>query len=314
MKSWDIFISYASEDRDCVAVPLAQALQQVGLKVWLDRQQMQIGDSLREKIDEGLARSCFGVIVLSEHFFAKSWPRRELNGLVAIEESGRKLILPVWHGVDKAMVATHSPILADRVAADTARGIAHVAAEIANAVFRPSSGGPVPPSLSRRFLELLDTQPSSSVILSFLTAHPDVPRKALAYLPGALLRWKPALGDSAPELAVGAIRSTDGGWDWVLLNLSCLSSDLFLAACKPIPELAETVRHLERLRVWIEQNSDGARDILPGLGPDFRGIVVAGRRYRLLANQKECLRHYNKRLSGITVRTYDWLVEAAASR
>lgn len=90
MKSWDVFISHASEDKETVVLPLCAALRRAGLKIWLDRQELHLGDSLREKIDEGLANSRFGVVVLSPSFMAKGWPRRELNGLMAIEESGEK--------------------------------------------------------------------------------------------------------------------------------------------------------------------------------------------------------------------------------
>ena len=51
---YDVFISHASEDQDAVATPLALALQQRGLSVWLDRLELQLGDSLRQLIDAGL--------------------------------------------------------------------------------------------------------------------------------------------------------------------------------------------------------------------------------------------------------------------
>jgi len=53
---WDVFICHASEDKDDVAVPLARTLEDAGLLVWLDKHEIKLGDSLREKIDEGLPR------------------------------------------------------------------------------------------------------------------------------------------------------------------------------------------------------------------------------------------------------------------
>ena len=93
MKQWDAFISHASEDKD-VVVPLAEALRSAGLKIWLDQQVLRLGDSLREKIDEGLADSRFGIVVLSPSFLAKRWPKRELNGMMAVEESGIRSSFP----------------------------------------------------------------------------------------------------------------------------------------------------------------------------------------------------------------------------
>src|SRR5438105_3767934 len=100
MLIWDVFISHASEDKATVAIPLAAALNRAGLRVWLDKQQLEVGDSLRQRIDSGLAKCRFGVVILSESFFKKHWPQKELDGLVAREELGLKVLLPVWHGLD----------------------------------------------------------------------------------------------------------------------------------------------------------------------------------------------------------------------
>jgi hypothetical protein len=54
----------------------------------------------------------FGVVILSPDFFSKRWPKTELAGLRALEENGKKVILPVWHGIDKTTVAKNSPVLA----------------------------------------------------------------------------------------------------------------------------------------------------------------------------------------------------------
>ena len=71
----DLFIAHASEDKDSVARPLLQALKARGWSVWLDEVELTIGDSLSGRIDAALARSRFGVVVLSSAFFAKPWPQ-----------------------------------------------------------------------------------------------------------------------------------------------------------------------------------------------------------------------------------------------
>ena len=98
----------------------ADALIAKGAKVWLDRYAMQVGDSLRQSIDDGLVHSRYGIVVLSEIYFKKFWTGKELNGLFAKQEEGRKVILPVWHNVSKDTVKQYSPILADMVALKTA--------------------------------------------------------------------------------------------------------------------------------------------------------------------------------------------------
>ena len=130
---YDVFISHASEDKDFVR-PLAERLSSCGLRVWIDEVNLTVGDSLNRKIAVALGRSRFGIVVISHNFLKKEWPQRELDGLTAREHDGSKVILPVWHGVDFQDVRKHSPMLADRLAVNTARGIDHVVEELLRAV------------------------------------------------------------------------------------------------------------------------------------------------------------------------------------
>ena len=66
---FDVFISHATEDKEEVARPLAVALDAEGLRVWYDEFELKIGDSLHRKIDNGIARSRFGVVIISPSFF-----------------------------------------------------------------------------------------------------------------------------------------------------------------------------------------------------------------------------------------------------
>jgi hypothetical protein len=116
-EKWDLFISYASEDRNEVAEPLATLLGACGLKVWYDQRELRVGDSLRRKIDEGLSRCHRGVVILSPSFFGKHYPNRELDGLVQRETDGETIILPIWYNVTDSEVRNYSPPLADRIAA-----------------------------------------------------------------------------------------------------------------------------------------------------------------------------------------------------
>lgn len=140
MASWDVFISHASEDKEIFVTPLADALRTSGLRVWYDSFSLRVGDSLREAIDIGLRDSRFGVVVISPAFLRKRWPKRELNALLAREAHASSLLLPVWHDVDLEMIMRHSPILADRVATSSKRGLACVVADLL-ATISPSSAG-----------------------------------------------------------------------------------------------------------------------------------------------------------------------------
>ena len=132
---YDAFICHASEDKEDLVRLLAQELITRGLTIWYDEFQLKVGDSLRRSIDAGLARSRFGIVVLSPSFFAKNWPQYELDGLVAKEMTGGKVILPLWHKVSKNEVIQYSPALADKVALNTATAtIEELAQELADAM------------------------------------------------------------------------------------------------------------------------------------------------------------------------------------
>jgi hypothetical protein len=131
----DVFVAHASEDKAAVARPLVERLKALGHRVWFDEDELVVGDSLSESIDSGLSRSRFGVVILSEAFFAKRWPKRELDGLVAKEMlGGERMILPVWHELDQSDIARFSPTLADVLATSTREGLDVVAQRISQAI------------------------------------------------------------------------------------------------------------------------------------------------------------------------------------
>ena len=127
----DVFISHASEDKDEIVRPLANALINEGLNVWYDEFTLRIGDSLRQKIDQGLANSRVGLVVLSSEFISKGWTNYELDGIVTRTVSGEQILLPIWHNITKQQVLDFSPSLADKVARSTAT---HTVEEIAKEI------------------------------------------------------------------------------------------------------------------------------------------------------------------------------------
>ncbi len=118
---------------------MATFLTKRGYKVWLDEFELKLGDSLSRSVDRGLAESRYGLVILSQAFFAKRWPKRELSGLVSREViSGEKVILPIWHKVTPQDVVRYSPPLADKMASDTASGIPKLASDIIAVLGRPT--------------------------------------------------------------------------------------------------------------------------------------------------------------------------------
>lgn len=133
--SYDVFVSHASEDKDDFVRDFVKCLQQHGLKVWYDEFTLSVGDRLRRSIDNGLKNSRYGIVVLSEAFFSKEWPQRELDGLFAREVNGEKVILPIWHKISKNEVLKFSPLIADMLALNTSSfTIEEIAKEISDRV------------------------------------------------------------------------------------------------------------------------------------------------------------------------------------
>jgi hypothetical protein len=134
-RTWDVFVSHASEDKETVARPLAEALEARAVSVWLDEVEMKIGDSLRRKIDQGIRSSRFATVVFSNAFFAKGWTQYELDGIVTMSVAGIQNILPIWHNITKDEIVARSPSLADKVARSTStHTIDQIAEEIASVV------------------------------------------------------------------------------------------------------------------------------------------------------------------------------------
>ncbi len=117
--NYDVFISHASADKDSLVRPLAIALEDKGYRVWYDEFTLKIGDSLRASIDLGLSQSNYGIVVLSKAFFKKGWPMEQLNGLFARQITGEKVILPIWHQINREEILRFSPLLADKLAIQT---------------------------------------------------------------------------------------------------------------------------------------------------------------------------------------------------
>lgn len=335
MKKWDVFISHASEDKDDVAIPLAQALRRGGVEVWLDQQELRLGDSLREKIDAGLANSRFGAVILSPNFLAKDWPRQELNALVAIEDANKKVILPVWHRIDKKTLAAYSPILADRIAEDTANGIDGVASKIMQVVFEADSSEPgaISPRLGQRFLALLKPPSDIEGISEFLSVHSNIVRLAfgsrLGWYYGTQdeVLWNQQFGMSRVDCCVGVAQTgTFPYFDWWIVIFGKADAPLMATSGNVVPDLQNLLERAKAAREWILDNPQQAADVLSSMrgpyavSPDepawYRWpkiVVFFGRRQALSDAERRFLSECNRDINQIalSIRTYDWLIDAA---
>ena len=90
-----VFICHSSQDHEFV-IKLAEKLKNDSVDVWIDDWEIQIGDSITEKINEGLEDSSFFIIVFSENSINSQWVKRELNATLMTQITKRDIkILPV---------------------------------------------------------------------------------------------------------------------------------------------------------------------------------------------------------------------------
>lgn len=90
-----VFISYSSKDVVFVG-RLAAELIKKRIKVWLDKFEMQAGDSLIDKIQDGLDNADFLVVVLSKNSVESQWCKKELNSILMEEiEEKQTRIIPI---------------------------------------------------------------------------------------------------------------------------------------------------------------------------------------------------------------------------
>jgi hypothetical protein len=95
-KPYDCFISYYSGDREFVR-RLEQDLRFREIELWLDEYEIEVGDPISSKIEEGLARSYTFVIILSPEALSRAWVKEELRAAYALRLGGDLKILPVLH-------------------------------------------------------------------------------------------------------------------------------------------------------------------------------------------------------------------------
>lgn len=133
-KDFDLFVCYASEDRTFVT-DLVAVLERRGLNVWWDQGQITLGDSLSAKIDEGLSKSRYGAVIISNSFFAKSWPESELHSMLNRSiSSGEKVILPIRLDLSHEEAAARYELLRDKVSTQFDGNFENLADEISRAI------------------------------------------------------------------------------------------------------------------------------------------------------------------------------------
>jgi len=92
-----VFISYSSKDRES-AERLATDLRASGAGVWFDQWEINVGDSITQKINDGIHDNDYLAVVLSPASVASPWVRKELNAAMMKELNRRSVVvLPILY-------------------------------------------------------------------------------------------------------------------------------------------------------------------------------------------------------------------------
>jgi hypothetical protein len=90
-----VFLSHSSKDKTSVR-RLAYDLRERGIEVWLDEWQINVGDSISQKIEMGIDESGFIAIWLTKSAVQSGWVEREWRAKFSQEvTAGRPIILPL---------------------------------------------------------------------------------------------------------------------------------------------------------------------------------------------------------------------------
>ncbi len=108
----DVFLSHAGADKPFVRT-LAEALGLAGISYWFDENEIGWGDSITEKINDGLRNSRFVILCIGETFGERPWANGEMQAAVNRQnESGVKVVLPLLLGKRSAVLEKY-PLLQD---------------------------------------------------------------------------------------------------------------------------------------------------------------------------------------------------------
>jgi TIR domain len=90
-----VFISHSSGEHD-VALQLAGRLRELGVDVWIDSEQIQLGESIPGQISKGLEETDLILVLVSRRLKQSAWCRAEYEPLLSREiEDERTIVIPI---------------------------------------------------------------------------------------------------------------------------------------------------------------------------------------------------------------------------
>jgi len=113
----DLFLCHSPKDRVEVVEPLRQALMDFGISCWVTFAEITVGDSIIQKVNDGLTKSTYVLLVISPSFLIDQDATQQTRAALYREtREGRKLVLPMVVNYSGQMVdvAAALPLVPDK--------------------------------------------------------------------------------------------------------------------------------------------------------------------------------------------------------
>lgn len=91
-----VFLSHSSKDKELIVNPLNAYLQANDIATWLDSYEIDYGDNIYLKVNEGIEKSDVGLFILTDNFFdsASGWPMTEFSTFfMELMKSNKKVLM-----------------------------------------------------------------------------------------------------------------------------------------------------------------------------------------------------------------------------
>lgn len=110
-----LFLSHSSRDKS-LAERIALDLRSSGITVWYDEWEIRVGDSISQKIEQGLDNADFVAVLLTSHSVASGWVEKEWQSKIGEEAREKQAVVLPLKGEDCRI----PPLLRDKRYADFA--------------------------------------------------------------------------------------------------------------------------------------------------------------------------------------------------
>ena len=163
-----VFLCYTSSDTK-LAESIATLLQENGIDTWWDKWCIAAGDSLREKIDEGLSECTHFLVLLTPHSIDKPWVNQEMDAGLVLKLKNECRFLPVRHNLPASDLP---PLLAGMYSPEitTNEDITQLINDIYG-VARSPAHGTAPKSVEQAQELQTGYSPAATVIAGLLVVH-----------------------------------------------------------------------------------------------------------------------------------------------